>query len=285
MIERALLSALLWSAAACAQAEPKPQPAQDPKQAIADMQKAFAEQGIVVDEKAQTVSIPVEFIQPPDPLEYLLIHKKGKRHETLLITNAKPSVLNGALLLIGLEPGANANYKEKVPAPTLAEIEKGADPIIVIPPKGQPIWLTVQWKDEEGKEHEVTAEDLLLELSTGKPVGHVDWIYIGGRMAALYRNEAPVYVADYEGNLVSTCYMHPDNHLVTMAHPKSRDEQNWWISEAAPKPGTKGQLLFHKKQPKVSIEREARLKAEAKQEAEKGKSDGKEPSKDGKDGK
>jgi len=287
MIERAVLCSVLWSFAACAQNQPTAEPkAQDPKGVMAEMQKAFAEQGIVYDEKAQTVSIPVDFIEPPDPLEYLLIHKKGKRHETLLVTAAKPSVLNGALLLLGLEPGTNASYKEKVPAPTLEEIEKGADPIIITPPQGKPIWLTVKWQDEAGKDHELTAEDLLLELSTGKPVGHVDWIYIGGRMAPLYRNEPPVYIADFEGNLISTCYMHPDNHLVTLVHPKCRDEQNWWISEAAPKPPCKARLYFHKLQPKISVEREARLLAEAKKEAaEKGKGDGKEPSKDGKDGK
>jgi hypothetical protein len=241
-----------------------------------EMKKAFAEQDVVHDEKAQTVSVPVTFNEPPDPLEYVLIHKKGKRHEALLITTAKPSVLNGALLLLGLEPGTNATYKEVQPPPTLEQIEKGAEPVIITPPKGKPIWLTVRWKDEAGKDHELNAEDLLLELSTGKAVGHVDWVYLGGRMAPLYKNEPEVYVADFEGNLISTCFMHPNNHLVTMVHPRSRNEQNWWITELAPKPGTQARLVFHKVQPKVSKDREARLAAEARKEVEQG---GKEPAK------
>ncbi len=35
-------------------------------------------------------------------------------------------------------------------------------------------------------------------------------------MAKLYKNEPEVFVADFEGNLVSVCYLTPDNHLGTM---------------------------------------------------------------------
>src|SRR5262249_13063388 len=123
--------------AACAQ-EPKPQPqppvqvsASDTRKLAEAMQQQFAAEGIAVDPKARTVTIKAVMNQPPDPIEYLLIHKRGKRHEALFITGSKPSVLNAALLLLGLQPGKNASYKEKNPPPSIEEIEKGADPVIV----------------------------------------------------------------------------------------------------------------------------------------------------------
>ncbi|MEI6130770.1 MAG: hypothetical protein WCR59_11940, partial [Planctomycetota bacterium] len=105
----------LLCAVSCAQ-EPGPVPvpvppkapqkitAQDTKQLALAMQQQFAAEGIVVDAKAQTVTIKATMNQPPDPIEYLLIHKKGKRHESLFITGSKPSVLSAALLLLGLKP-------------------------------------------------------------------------------------------------------------------------------------------------------------------------------------
>lgn len=281
---RLSVTALLVVSACAQERTPPERPPQDPElraaaeKLLAETLETFRKEGITWDQKAQTVAIQAEFIQPPDPLEYLLIHRRGKRHEALMITDAKPSVLNGALLLIGLQPGENADYKEKQPPPTLEEIEKGADPVIVTPPKGAPMWMTVRWKDKDGKDRELAVEDLLLELSTGKPMGAAKWVYLGGRMAPLYKGDPPVFVGDYEGNLISVCYMHPHNHLVTMSHERARDDQNWWVTEQAPEPGTKVEFVFHRIQPQVCIDRDARLAKAAKAAAEDG---GKAPAKDG----
>ncbi len=281
---RLFVTALLVVSACAQERTPPERPPQDPElraaaeKLLAETLETFRKEGITWDQKAQTVAIQAEFIQPPDPLEYLLIHRRGKRHEALMITDAKPSVLNGALLLIGLQPGENADYKEKQPPPTLEEIEKGADPVIVTPPKGAPMWMTVRWKDKDGKDRELAVEDLLLELSTGKPMGAAKWVYLGGRMAPLYKGDPPVFVGDYEGNLISVCYMHPHNHLVTMSHERARDDQNWWVTEQAPEPGTKVEFVFHRIQPQVCIDRDARLAKAAKAAAEDG---GKAPAKDG----
>lgn len=261
-----LLLAFLLPLLACAQ-EPQPAapPAPDPKaqQLVAELLAALKAEGIVYDGKQRTISLPVEMNAPPDPIEYLLIHRRGKKHEAMFVTKARPSVLNGALLLLGLQPGQNATYKEKEPAPTLAEIEQGADPVVVTPPKGMQLWMTVAWKDADGKQHEHCVEDLIIDLTTQKPVVGATWIYLGGRMAPINRNEPPVYVADYEGNLVSACYMSPENHLVTIAHERARDDQNWWLADQCPAPGTAMTLTFHRDKPKLVQEREARLEKEA----------------------
>jgi hypothetical protein len=271
-----VLVSLVPLAGACSQepapARPEPAPAaQDPaaagQQLVEAVHKQFAEQGIAVDAKAQTVTIKAVMNEPPDPIEYLLIHRRGKRHEAMFVTESKPSVLNAALLMIGLQPGKNATYREKDPPPTLAEIEQGVDPLIIVPPEGNQYWMTVRWKDSAGKPVEHCVEDLILDLSTGAPIGATSWVYLGGRMARIYKDEPEVFVADFEGNLISVCYLSPDNHLGTMRHERARDDQNWWITDKSPPPGTELEVVFHRREPALAQERSKRLQAAAKDAA------------------
>lgn len=246
-----------------------PKPAQDPQAVLKEVLASFKKEGIKLDAKARTVTVPVVVNRMQDPVEYLLIHRKGKKHESLFITEAKPSILNAALLMIGLKKGKNATYVEKEPAPTLEEVQNGVDPVIVTPPKGQPFFMTVRWTTPEGKVQELCVEDMLLDLATQKPMGACQWIYLGGRMAQLYKNDPEVYIADFEGNLVSICYLTPDNHLGTMVHERARDDQNWWTTTKLPKEGTAMEFVFHAVEPAVHAERMKRLEAAKKGAAKK----------------
>jgi hypothetical protein len=234
------------------------------QQLLAEVMQQFQKEGIQLDSKAQTVTITAVVNQSQDPVEYLLIHKRGKRHEAMFWTNSKPSVLNAALLMLGLQPGKNASYVEKDPPPTLEEIDAGADPIVVTEPSGTPLWLTVKWQDADGKQVEHDIEDLILDLTTQQPVVDASFVYLGGRMAQIYRGEPEVFVADFEGNLISTCYMTPDNHLGTMVHKDARDDQNWWMTSLMPEPGTEVSFVFHRQEPVLHKERMARLQRERK---------------------
>lgn len=242
----------------------KPKQAQDPQAVLKEVMESFKKQGIKLDAKARTVTIPVVVNRMQDPVEYLLIHRKGKKHESVFITETKPSILNAALLMIGLEKGENAAYTEKDPAPTLEEVQNGADPLIITPPKGKPYFMTVRWTTPENQVEEYCVEDMILELTTQQPMGACEWIYLGGRMARLYKNDPEVYIADYEGNLVSICYMTPDNHLATMVHERARDDQNWWTTTKLPKEGTPMEFIFHALEPAIHVERAKRLRAASK---------------------
>jgi hypothetical protein len=233
--------------------------APDPQKVLAAMKQQFDKEGIAFDLERKTVSVKAVVNQPQDPVEYLLIHKKGKRHEAVFVTLAKPSVLNAALLLLGLAPGKNASYVEKKPAPTLEEVQNGVDPIVVTPPQGAPFYMTVRWQDADGKPVERCVEDLLLDRTTSQPIVDCSWVYLGGRMAQIYRNEPEVYVADFEGNLISICYLSPDNHLATMVHKDARDDQNWWTTSQLPAADTAVEFVFHRGETKLHAERRERL--------------------------
>ena len=188
-----------------------------------------------------------------------LIPQRGKKHECLFITQARPSILNGAFLMLGLEPGKNVSWQNKDPMPTEQEIRDGADWLDVFPPSGAPVWMTFRWQDEAGKAHAMPVEDMLVDFTTGKELADASWIYLGGRMAPLYRGEAPVFVADYSGNLISVPYMTPDNHLLSMVHKHARDEANFWLTKRAPAGGTQGTLVFHLKETALHVARKQRL--------------------------
>jgi hypothetical protein len=270
-------SIALLALASCLQSQkPPPDPAAAGREIAAAMREQFAAEKIAIDLAAGTVSVPATVNEPPDPIEYLLIHRRGKRHEALFWTMSKPSVLNAALLLLGLSPGKNATYRPVEPPPTLEEIERGVDPVIVTPPEGTQFWMTVRFEDGAGK-HEYCVEDLIADLRAQVPVRDASWIYLGGRMASLYKDEPEVYVADIEGNLVSICYLAPDNHLGTMRHERARDDDNWWLTEKVPPAGTEVQFVFHKQKTKLHEEREKRL-AEAERKA-KEEGTGKDPGK------
>ena len=72
-----------------------------------------------------------------------------EKHESLLLTHAKPSVIQAALMAIGMTPGKNASFAEKNPPPTPEEVQKGVDPYILVPPSGPRMFMTVTWEKEK----------------------------------------------------------------------------------------------------------------------------------------
>ncbi len=241
----------LLAATACAVRTQDPAstpPSKPADPAAGELLARLAAGGVRVDVAAQTVSIDVVRNEPADPIEYLLIHARGKAHEALFVTEVKPSLLNAAFYALGCENGTNARAKPIEPPPSEEEIARGADLVEIIPPQGMQLWITARWKDGEAQ-RELPIEALLLDLTTAAPVEQNVWIFLGGRSAPLYRNEPPVFIADFEGNLVSVCYLAPENHLLTMRHERARDDQNWWMTDACPPPGTAVELRFHRRMP------------------------------------
>lgn len=232
-------------------------------QSPAELLASFERAGLRFDAKAGTVGLDVSVANPDNPLEFVLSHERGKVHEAMFVTRVKASQLNAALIALGCTPGENARVVDRDPMPTEEEVRNGAPMFDVIAPKGMTLWFTVRWTtlDEAGADvvHEHALEDLLLDLVVQKPVEDASWIYLGGNFAPIYRNEPPVFVGDFEGNLVSVVYKHPSNHLVTMSHARADDDQIWWFTETAPPPGTKVALTIHRAKPKLVAEREARI--------------------------
>src|SRR5262245_34551609 len=75
--------------------------------------KTLREQGVRLDPVRKLCSIPVDVQVRDDLLEYLLVGPAGAAHESAFVTGVQPSVLNVALLALGVEPGKNATWRPK----------------------------------------------------------------------------------------------------------------------------------------------------------------------------
>ena len=228
--------------------QPVSQPASQPgsQPALAQLVEQLKEKGLTLDVAAGTVAFDAEVLVTNDFLEYLLIGRTGKSHEALFRTQIKASTLKAGLMALGFVDGKNASYKEKDPQPTEEEIRNGVDPVEVIPPKGMRVYIYAEWKGDKGEPVRYRAEDLWIDVHDAeKRIEGIQWVFFGGRMATIYRGEPPMFVADLEENLISTCYMLPDNHLITAEHKGARDDKSWWPNaKVLPARGTPVRLIL-----------------------------------------
>lgn len=236
--------------------------ARDTMALVDEMKAALAAEGIDLDDKAGTLSFPAQVGAPRHPVEWLLVNEKGKVHECLLVTQSKASLIHGGMLALGFKNGKNVRWQEKDPLPSRDEIMAGAEWLDVFPPEGMPVWLTFEWKDEDGKVRALPVEDLLVDVATLGEVEGASFVYLGGRLAQFYRGEPEKFAADFTGNLMSVPYMEPANHLVTMVHERCQNESNWWLSKRCPPAGTEGKLTLHRTETAVHKARAQRIAAE-----------------------
>lgn len=219
---------------------------QDPASKPAKRQSAeailaalLAKEGVRIDKKKGVVHAEGKIVVTRDFLEYVAIGTNGKKHEALVMLRCRGSSLNAALLALGLKPGKNVDYEEIVPRPTREEYEAGAPLNRVFPPKGPRLWISVSWHDDDEKLVKKRVEDLIIDITTEKPVEGAKWIFTKALLAPIEKGGEPVFIADYDGNYISTYYCKPDTHFVTILHERGPQDGNWYANTAAlPPPGT-----------------------------------------------
>jgi len=183
----------------------------------AELEQAFLAQGIRLDLAGRRCTIPVDVCVREELLEYLLVGPNGAAHESLFATGVRPSLLNTALLALGVEPGANASWVEKDPPPHREELARGVSPYDVVPPSGDGFRLYAAWREgEEVYFHAV--DDLVSNLRDGRSLRRHEWVYLGSRMIRPRPDAAQeVLAADLEGNLINLSFFRAGNTLLTAA--------------------------------------------------------------------
>lgn len=218
--------------------------AEEPAEALA---RSFAEHGLHLDLERGLLALEVAVDIRDDLLEYLLVNPNGAAHESLFVSEVRASLLNTALLALGVQKGQNATWTELVPPPSEAELRAGASPYLVTPPTGDGFYLYAAWR--EGEELFVyRVEDLLRDLESGRSMRRHRWVYLGSRMVRPRRPsgapEAPEqFVADLEGNLISVVLFSQGNVLVTAALPESL-RQTIWLPNAWLLPPAQSRVLL-----------------------------------------
>ena len=226
------------TAAAPARQESKPLSAQArqeskpvPKDVARKLEESFEKKGIHLDIEHRLCAIPVRVDIRDDLLEYLLVNPRGAAHESLFVTDVVPSVLQTALLALGVEHGTNATWKERKPPPTAEELRAGAAPYTVDPPQGDGFYLYAAWR-EKGESYFYRVEDLLRDLETGRSMRRHRWVHLGSRWVRVHKDaKDETFMADLEGNLVNIALFEQGNTLLTAALPECL-KQTIWLTNA-----------------------------------------------------
>ncbi|MCL2118273.1 MAG: YdjY domain-containing protein [Planctomycetaceae bacterium] len=117
------------------------------------------------------------------PLEFFVCSKNSKEHESILSTQAKPSLIHVGLLAMGAEPGTPVQWTPEFAAAT-----------------GPRIDITLRWLDKDGKRQEIQAEEWVQEIESKNKMS-THWVFAGSLFRKLEggRNQ---YVADVTGEIV-----------------------------------------------------------------------------------
>jgi hypothetical protein len=180
-----------------------------------------------------------------DLLEYVLVAPGGAAHEALFQTDVQPSLLNTALLALGVEPGANATWERIDPPPTLEERRAGKKPYRIHLPVGDGFLMYVAWREKD-ETYLYRLEDLIANLRTARAMERHRWVFLGSAfLDPKEPGDAPVFAADAEGNLINLAFFQSGHTLLSAALQDCEDQSIWvanpWL---LPERGQPVRLMF-----------------------------------------
>jgi hypothetical protein len=170
-----------------------------------------------LDKNKKSVSFPGSVNMNTGVVEYAVVGRRGKLHESVLVTQAEPYHIHIAMLLLG---ATNQS----------AKVESGR------PLAGHPIQVFASWNDGE-TEKRVKLEELLCQEQQSRPMTPGIWIYNGSRVVdgtfLAQRDESVIAIID-----------DPDA-LVNNPRKGRENDEIWFANEKAiPAMGTAVRILF-----------------------------------------
>lgn len=174
---------------------------------------------IEFDHVSREVLIPAQVNMERGILEYALVSEKGKLHEALLSTAARPFDLNVVLLLLNYQPDSEWWVPPAKPKP-LSKVGMTAR-----------LEVLLRWKQGEGEEKTVRLDEWISDLVTGKPAAATPWIYTGS-----YFNEDNQFVADVDGSFLAL--YHDGRSLINNPREGADNDEQWGPASGIPSKGT-----------------------------------------------
>jgi hypothetical protein len=99
-------------------------------------------------------------------LEQLLTRARTKEHEAILAADVDARLIHAALLAARAKPGSTVRYK------------KVGEKVVIVPPRGTPIKVTLQYRDKKKKLVTVAAQQWVRNIKTKKHL-NLDWVFAG----------------------------------------------------------------------------------------------------------
>jgi hypothetical protein len=120
-----------------------------------------------VDAKKREVRMECQAVKADYPLEFLAVVTNTNEYEALVRSEAKPSDLHLALLIIGLKPGQPVHYSESTKTWQ--------------PPSGPPVDVWFEYQ-KDGKPQKVPAYRWMRDVKTHKEAVPMAWCFTGSKV-------------------------------------------------------------------------------------------------------
>ncbi|HSV14826.1 MAG TPA: YdjY domain-containing protein [Tepidisphaeraceae bacterium] len=138
---------------------------------------------IEVDVQQKQVHVECEAVRADYPLEFLAVVRNGNEYESIVRSDAKPSDVHLALLMLGLKPGEPVHYSESTKT--------------WLPPSGPPIVIWFEY-DKDGKHEKIPATRWMRDVRSKREPPAFSWVFTGSKTMA-----DGTYAADPTGYLIS----------------------------------------------------------------------------------
>lgn len=172
---------------------------------------------VIINKKEKSVTFPAQVNMDKGMLEYLLVYRAGKTHESLLRTNITPYTLQLAFTLLGYEG-------------TDKRIERQGSPEI---PKGESVRITVSNVDGKNSA-DMPVERWLANKNANslKDVAELNWVFCGSFINNLGR-----FMSQETGSIIAI--WHDPVAIIDNASPGGESNRIWLVKEGSvPRVGT-----------------------------------------------
>lgn len=200
-----------------------------------------------MDKNTRTVSFPSVLNMREGPMEYFLVTEYGKKHESVLRTDAEPYHIHMAMLFLNAKGGSQMPKPLTVPTPGAVIDQTKNEPLShpsleKLP--GDRVTLEMKWM-QDGKEVRKKTEDMIASTAPKSSGSKLDWHYTGSRIVNR------VFLCQLLGN-IGSLVTDPDA-LLNNEGPGHDDDHIWTTKpENLPPVGTPVEvtILFSDKEKK-----------------------------------
>ncbi|MGB0768006.1 MAG: YdjY domain-containing protein [Phycisphaeraceae bacterium] len=226
-----------------APAEPAPAPQADTeKDPVAYAIKQLNEQdnGVTVNRDDLSLDIDATVVlRKGEFLEMFACTPDTREHESILVTDAMPSIIHLGLLLLGQEPGKPLSY------------DMNFDPPKLVPAKGPEIEVFIV-VEVAGVEREIPANRWVQDNKTQEMMQGNTWLFAGSQFAEFDGKQ--IYHADLNGSAISLVNFGDD--LLTLPNAMTDDNTSHnkvWAprTKAIPKVGTEVAIRLRAQKPDI----------------------------------
>jgi hypothetical protein len=141
-------------------------------------------------------------------LEQLLTRSRTKEHEAILAADVDTRFIHAALLAARAKAGSTLRYKKK------------GDKVVLIPPSGTRIKVTLQYRDKKNNLVTVPAQQWVRDVQRKKAM-NLDWVFAGSYFAKNPLDPKEMIYGANGGDVI--CVANFEGALLDLPIPSSKD--------------------------------------------------------------